>query len=317
MTWRRPDLWPRMGQRAAMALAGLIGLGLMSPGWLGAWQDWEQAQTTLADIAAQREHTQTLHQQMLQMQANAEPMRATFMGAADMNHLAHQHGLTATVVTMDRAVPVSVGDALQIQQWPIHLHVTGSWKAWLAWLAQWPKAMPSVTLAGLDLKAQAQGGVSVQMVLLSPRLLPPVLPANPSGQEGVHETPIVSDPFDAQIWRNAQQQHAQLHPSYARHVLPEMQRTRDVLEHFPRQQLRYVGHLSTGGALQALVQATPSPGPGGVSSVHRVQAGDRLGQDFGHVLRVETHQIQLRELAVDPNGIWQTRQITMPFEVSP
>jgi Tfp pilus assembly protein PilP len=42
-----------------------------------------------------------------------------------------------------------------------------------------------------------------------------------------------------------------------------------------------------------------------------------LGQDFGQVLLIEKHQIQLRELTTDSKGTWQTRQVAMPLEVSP
>ena len=94
---------------------------------------------------------------------------------------------------------------------------------------------------------------------------------------------------------------------------------RQPLESFPRQQLRYVGHLSSGAELQALVQvdATGSKDQSVSPWVHRVRAGDRLGHDFGQVLLVEKHQIQLRELKADPKGEWQMRQVVMPLEASP
>jgi type IV pilus assembly protein PilP len=181
--------------------------------------------------------------------------------------------------------------------------------------------MPGVTVTSLDLHTDSKGGVTVQVGLLSPRLLALEASVSPVIQpdKAAQAMPNSRDPFDAKAWHQAQVQHAQQHPSYAQHVVPEMRRARQMLENFPRHQLRYVGHLSSGAELQALVQVAVTDSQASVVSpqVHRVQVGDRLGQDFGHVLRVEKHQIQLRELTADPRGEWQTRQVFMPLEESP
>ena len=131
--------------------------------------------------------------------------------------------------------------------------------------------------------------------------------------------PSSRDPFNLKAWQQAQALHAQQHPSYALYAAAQMRRVRQTLEAFPRQQMRYVGHLSSGDELQALVQVSVTDSNAAATSpvVHRIRVGDRLGQDFGQVLLIEKHQIQLRELTADPDGAWQIRQVAMPLEVLP
>lgn len=318
MDWRKPESWPKAVQRASWVLSLGLGFVALSPVWVGTWQDWQAADKALTDLETLLADTQTLRRQTLHMQANPRRDALPFIGASEISQSAHLNALKPSAVSMDRAIPSAATDALQVQQWPIHLHAAGSWGSWLGWLAQWPTAMPSVTLTSLDLRADPQGGVTAQVGMLSPRVLTPVRPVA-ERDKSAQATPTTRDPFDAKAWHQSQAHQAQQHPSYALYVVPEMRRARQMLEAFPRQHLRYVGHLSSGAELQALVQVagTGSKDSPASPQVYRVRAGDRLGQDFGHVLRVEKHQIQLRELTADPNGAWQMRHVVMPLEVLP
>ena len=318
MDWRKPEAWPRPIQHASWVLAVVVGFVAVSPFWLLAWQDWRTEKAALTQFEAMLEDTQALDRQSVQMQARAEPLPQTFIGASEVSRSAHLNGLKPTAVAMDKAMPSASTDTLHVQQWPVHLHVAGAWASWLGWLAQWPTAMPGVTVASLDLRADAHGGVSAQVGLLSPRLLSPSSPLVQMDKVA-QAAPTSRDPFDVKAWQQTQVLHAQQQPSYVLHVAPEMRRPRDPLEAFPRQQLRYVGHVSASVELQALVQVVVADINANVvlPQVHRVRVGDHLGQDFGQVLRVEKHQIQLRELTADPRGEWQTRQVVMPLEVSP
>ena len=318
MDWQKPESWPRSLRRVSWMLALAFGFVALSPWWLSAWQDWRQADKAQAQMDAIWLSTEALQRESSEMQANPVVVGMAFMDASEINHLAQQSGLQSTAVSMDRAIPASGAEAMQVQQWPIHLQVAGSWASWLAWLTQWPTAMPGVTLTSLDLRANAQGSLTAQVGLLSPRLLAP--PSNAAEPEKhAQATHTRGDPFNLKAWQSAQVLHAQQHPSYALHAAPEMRRVRQALEAFPRQQLRYVGHLSSGAELQALVQVAVGDHQATAASpaVHRVRIGDRLGQDFGQVLLIEKHQIQLRELTTDFKGAWQTRQVAMPLEVSP
>ena len=318
MDWRKPEAWPRAFQRVSWVLALGLGFAALSPVWGSAWHDWRTALTAQMALDALVGDTQILRRQILQMQATPTAEVLPFIGASEISHSAHQNALKPTAVAMGRAIPSAAMEAVHAQQWPIHLHAAGSWASWLGWLAQWPTAMPGVTVASLDLQADAQGGVNAQLGLLSPRLLAPVSPVVQPDKLAQTTTTSLG-PFDVNAWHQAQALHAQQHPSYALYAAPEMRRSRHALENFPRHDLRYVGHLSSGLELQALVQVAVTDNKASVVSpqVHRVRVGDRLGQDFGHVLRVEKHQIQLRELTADPKGEWQMRQVVMPLEVSP
>ena len=49
-------------------------------------------------------------------------------------------------------------------------------------------------------------------------------------------------------------------------------------------------------------------------SVYRVRLGQRLGQDFGKVLAVQSDQLVVQELALSPTGEWQTREVRLPLQ---
>jgi type IV pilus assembly protein PilP len=318
MDWRKLEPWQQPFQRASWVLAVVFGFVAGSPWWVRAWQDWQAAATALTQFETLLEETQTLRRETIQMQENPGRDVLPFIGASEISHLAQLNGLKPSTVVMDRAIPSVATEAAFVQQWPIHLHAAGSWASWLGWLAQWPTAMPGVTMASLDLRADAQGGVTIQVGLLSPRVLTPAPPIV-QRDKLLPATHTNRDPFDIKAWQQALALQAQQHPSYALHAAPELRRTRQMLETFPRHQMRYVGHLSSGAELQALIQVAVADGKthGTSPPVHRVRAGDRLGQDFGQVLLVEKHQLQLRELTANPKGEWQMRQVVMPLEVSP
>ena len=197
MDWRKPEAWPRPLQRASWGLALLVGFVAVSPFWLRAWQAWREAEAALAQFEAMLADTQALGRQSLRMQAMSEPAPAP-------------QTLRPTPVSMDKVMPSAATDALQVQQWPIHLHVAGAWASWSGWLTQWPTAMPGVTMTSLDLRANVQGGVTAQVGLLSPRVLPPLSPLL-HVDEVAQAATSSRDPFDAKAWQQTQVLHAQHH----------------------------------------------------------------------------------------------------------
>lgn len=319
MKWRNPETWSPVVRRSSYLLAFGLGFAAISPCWLVSWQDWRDAEAAQKQFEWWLENTQELRRQTLAMQPQAQRTVGAFMGTSEISHFAHLNGLTSTAVSMDRAITSAPLETMHIQHWPIQLQLTGSWTDWLLWLSQWASAMPSVTLTSLDLRADTHG-VRAHVGLLSPRESVPALPPAQADKSALRAS-VIRDPFDVKAWRKAQVQYAQQQPSYVLHVAPEMQRARQALEDFPRHQLRYVGHLSSGAELQALIQVGSTESKGSAATpplaVYRVRVGDRLGQDFGQVLRVEKHQMQLRELTVGPQGEWQLRQVSMPLEASP
>jgi type IV pilus assembly protein PilP len=100
-------------------------------------------------------------------------------------------------------------------------------------------------------------------------------------------------------------------------VMPELLRTRDVLENVPRERLQYVGHMAYGSESEALVKVLPPAGAKKdtqMMSVYRVRLGQRVGQDFGKVLTVQSDHLLLQELVLTPAGEWQTREVRLPLQ---
>jgi type IV pilus assembly protein PilP len=205
--------------------------------------------------------------------------------------------------------------ALHIQQLPLHWQVQGSWEAWLNWLTQWQTSAPGVTVSSLELKADPRGGISAQVVAVAP-------------QPTAHEAPFAlsslsaedatsTDPFNAQAWIHAQRMRAQQHPSYAKLVEPELLRPRAPLEAFPRERLQYVGQISAGADVDALVKVLPAAGGNkdpSMMTVHRVRVGGYLGHDFGRVMAISPDHLMLQELVLNATGEWLIREATLPLK---
>lgn len=85
---------------------------------------------------------------------------------------------------------------------------------------------------------------------------------------------------------------------------PDVDRAKEELEAYPLDTLRMVGTLSQNGKLWGLVKAND-----GV--VHRVQAGQYLGQNYGKVVRILEQQIDLGEWVVSATGTWREREASL------
>jgi type IV pilus assembly protein PilP len=80
---------------------------------------------------------------------------------------------------------------------------------------------------------------------------------------------------------------------------PDMNRPREVLENYPLDTMRMVGMMEKGGVSFALVQID--------RSVYRVRSGQRLGQNFGQITRVNPAAVVIREMVQDAGGDWVER----------
>lgn len=81
---------------------------------------------------------------------------------------------------------------------------------------------------------------------------------------------------------------------------PDTDRKREALEAFSLDSLSLVGHLEREGEHWALVTD-----PEGM--VHRVQEGNHLGQNYGEILAVSEHRVEIREIVPDGLGGWIER----------
>lgn len=88
---------------------------------------------------------------------------------------------------------------------------------------------------------------------------------------------------------------------------PDLHRRKEPLEDYPLDSLKMVGTLTRGSESWAVIQA-----PDG--TVHRAQAGNHMGQNFGKVLSIKEEKIELVELVQDPLGEWIERKASISIE---
>lgn len=83
--------------------------------------------------------------------------------------------------------------------------------------------------------------------------------------------------------------------SVAGGVRPDADRRREYLESFPLDTLSMVGTVSMGGRLYGLVQTSDK-------LVHRVLAGNYIGQNDGRIVSINSSEIQVLEIIPDGLG---------------
>lgn len=89
-----------------------------------------------------------------------------------------------------------------------------------------------------------------------------------------------------------------LQPSGKGGLQPDLGRPKQPLEEFPLDSLRMVGTIERAGKpLRAIVKD-----PKG--TLHTVQVGDRIGQNFGTILKVTADGLDIKELVQDGSGEW-------------
>ncbi len=81
---------------------------------------------------------------------------------------------------------------------------------------------------------------------------------------------------------------------------PDLKRPKEALESFPLENLAMVGSLRRGKYVFALVKAPDN-------SVHRVKAGNYLGQNFGLITGVSEEEVKLREITKGSTDEWVER----------
>ncbi|MHB8455470.1 MAG: pilus assembly protein PilP [Acidiferrobacterales bacterium] len=85
---------------------------------------------------------------------------------------------------------------------------------------------------------------------------------------------------------------------------PDMNRRKEPLENYPLDSLKMVGTISRGNQFWAVIQA-----PDG--TVHRVQVGNHMGQNFGLVTKITEEKIRITELIQGPTGDWVEREASL------
>jgi len=82
---------------------------------------------------------------------------------------------------------------------------------------------------------------------------------------------------------------------------PNLARRKEPLEQFPLDSLSMVGTLSRGEAIWAVIRAPDD-------TIHRAQAGNYLGQNFGEIQKVTDGKLFVNELVSGGNNNWVERK---------
>jgi type IV pilus assembly protein PilP len=88
---------------------------------------------------------------------------------------------------------------------------------------------------------------------------------------------------------------------------PDMSRNKEALEEFPLDALKMVGVIEYNRVLYAMVKA-----PDGV--IHRVTAGNHMGQNFGRITKVSEKEVDLTEVVADGFGGYKEQPAVLAAE---
>lgn len=87
-------------------------------------------------------------------------------------------------------------------------------------------------------------------------------------------------------------------------IKPDTTRRKEELEAYSLDTLRMVGTLSMKNGLWGLVKATDG-------TIHRVQEGHHMGQNYGKIIRIRQDKIELMEIVPDKPGTWREQQASL------
>ena len=84
---------------------------------------------------------------------------------------------------------------------------------------------------------------------------------------------------------------------------PDLNRSREPLESYPLESLKYVGVITKVKVSYAIVLAD--------GSLYQVRVGNYMGQNFGVITKVSEEEVALKELVQDSAGDWVERESTL------
>lgn len=108
----------------------------------------------------------------------------------------------------------------------------------------------------------------------------------------VYQAFDIPDPFSSRKNKSDKTERGELQP--------DLKRPKEALENFPLENLVMVGSLQRGKHTFALIRAPDN-------TIHRVRAGDYLGQNFGLITGVSEMEVTLKEITRDSGDDWIER----------
>jgi type IV pilus assembly protein PilP len=113
----------------------------------------------------------------------------------------------------------------------------------------------------------------------------------------VYEAQRLNDPF-------SRANLARPKPAPSKGESPDLNRRKEPLERYPLDSLRMVGTLSQKQDQWVVLRA-----PDG--TVHRVQEGNFVGQNYGVIVAIKETKTRVREMIQGPNGNWVKREASI------
>lgn len=312
MNWREPWGESTAYQTLTFALAACLGMLFVAPWWMACGARWDSVAALESQILAQQQMAASLRSQTAQLQRSMPTTELASVDAQTLIDLASSNALQFSRSSQDAQTLTPHLNVMHLQLLPMRFELQGPWAGWLSWLEQWSTAAPGVTLSSLTLKANPHGGLTVHMLAVAVQRIGQDI-SKISAPVDVASKQMVSDPFDAQRWADAKKHHAQKHPSYVQQVAPELLRVQEPLERFAREHLQYVGQISAGSEVEALIRVL-DPAGSKFGEVHRVRVGAHAGQSFGRVSVIGPEHLMLDELLLARNGEWMRQAVRMPLQ---
>jgi type IV pilus assembly protein PilP len=89
-------------------------------------------------------------------------------------------------------------------------------------------------------------------------------------------------------------------------IAPDTKRAREILENFPLEQIRMVGHIRNARVNAALLQVE--------DVVYQAQVGNHAGQNYGRITSIQDNEVVLTELVLDAAGDWTRRESSLRLQ---
>ena len=86
-------------------------------------------------------------------------------------------------------------------------------------------------------------------------------------------------------------------------LAPDTKRTREILESFPLESIKMVGHIADAKLTTALLQVD--------SRVYQARVGAYAGQNFGKIMKINDAEVFIKELVQDATGDWVERETSL------
>jgi type IV pilus assembly protein PilOP len=314
---KAPWLWPRQTQRCLWGCMCCLSF-IASCIWLG---EGEEADRLQAQHVQHAEHVQTiqvLQDKLLTTRQDIERIvQTTEQKRGDTLPNVMQHLKTSATTLGLRLDLLVEPQPVDMRQVPFEVYGQQG-DVWL-WWQRAQRQSSALVLTQLNLRSE---GDRLQMRgrwlwspigLLSfdekaqPSLpLPLPLPASQPHTGASHHIG-----FDQTAWLQAQRWHAQQLPSYAKWVMPELNRQPHHLEQFELRHLRYEGMISSANKQQALVRILD--GSANSYPLVLLAQGAYLGQDFGRLQSITPEHLWLREVVRGERGEWAPRWVKLPL----